>query len=206
MSRCARPAAPPRPMKTPLSILAANMLALPLLATETPDYQVLMQDGKFEVRAYPALTLVRTASGQGDFMRLFRYISGGNEAEQKIAMTAPVLMKHGGEGTGMSFIVPRAVAAGPVPAPTDAAVSVDTLPAGLFAVYRYAGGRNEANERQALEKLRAWTVQRMIEVTGEPLFGYYDPPWIPTFLRRNEVMLRLAGPQPRPAGAAIPLP
>ncbi|MGA1130094.1 MAG: SOUL family heme-binding protein, partial [Chthoniobacterales bacterium] len=71
-----------------------------------PDYKVLSQDGKFEVREYPALTLVRTTSGDGDFMRLFRYISGGNEAEQKIAMTAPVLMKHEGEDTGMSFIVP----------------------------------------------------------------------------------------------------
>lgn len=53
------------------------------MATETPDYKVLAQDGKFEVREYPTLTLVRTASGDGDFMRLFRYISGGNEAEQK---------------------------------------------------------------------------------------------------------------------------
>lgn len=180
-------------MKTVVSIFAASMLALPLRATETPDYQVLAADGKFEVREYPALTLVRTGAGDGDFMRLFRYISGGNEAEQKIAMTAPVLMKHAGEGTGMSFIVPREVAAGPVPAPTDPAVSMDTLPAGRFAVYRYSGGRNEANEQQALEKLRAWTGQRDIAVTGEPLFGYYDPPWIPTFLRRNEVMLRVAG-------------
>jgi hypothetical protein len=25
--------------------------------------------------------------------------------------------------------------------------------------------------------------------SGEPLFGYFDPPWTPSFLRRNEVML-----------------
>jgi len=162
------------------------------MATETPDYKVLSQDGKYEVREYPALTLVRTASGDGDFMRLFRYISGSNEAEQKIAMTAPVLMKNQGEDTGMSFIVPREVAAGKVPAPKDAAVMMDNLPAGRFAVYRYSGGRNEANEQEALGKLRAWIEARKLDVTGEPLFGYYDPPWIPPFLRRNEVMLRVA--------------
>lgn len=166
------------------------------MATEIPDYKVLSQDGKFEVREYPELALVRTASGDGDFMRLFRYISGGNEADQKIAMTAPVLMKHEGEDTGMSFIVPREVAAAKVPAPKDSTVIMDNLPAGQFAVYRYSGGRNEVNEQEALGKLRAWIAKQRLEVTGEPLFGYYDPPWIPPFMRRNEVMLRIVGTQP----------
>lgn len=179
-------------LRTIVPFLALTFTAA---ATETPDYKVLSQDGKFEVREYPALTLVRTASGEGDFMRLFRYISGGNEAEQKIAMTAPVLIKHQGENTGMSFIVPKNVAAGQVPAPKDAAVTMDNLPAGKFAVYRYSGGRNEENEQEALAKLRAWIGEKRIEVTGDPLFGYYDPPWIPTFLRRNEVILRVAEPR-----------
>jgi hypothetical protein len=177
-----------------LTILALTCVGA--MATETPEYKVLLEDGKFEVREYPALTLVRTASGDGDFMRLFRYISGSNEGEQKIAMTAPVLMKHQGENTGMSFIVPKDIAAGKVPAPKDAAVTMDDLPAGKFAVYRYSGGRNEANEQEALGKLRAWIGKKQLEVTGDPLFGFYDPPWIPTFLRRNEVMLRIAGPRP----------
>ena len=162
------------------------------MATETPDYKVLVQDGKFEVRAYPALTVARTASGDGDFMRLFRYISGSNEAEQKIAMTAPVLMKHQGDNQGMSFIVPKDVAAGKVPAPKDEAVTMDELPAGRFAVYRYSGGRNEANEHAALGKLREWIDKQQLKTEGDPLFGYYDPPWIPPFMRRNEVMLRVA--------------
>ena len=183
-------------MKSLTACLVAAMFAVTSMATETPDYKVLTQDGKFEVREYPALTLVRTASGDGDFMRLFRYISGGNEAELKIAMTAPVLMKHEGEDTGMSFIVPKEVAAKAVPAPKDSAVMMDNLPAGQFAVYRYSGGRNEKNEQEALGELRAWVGKKGLEVTGEPLFGYYDPPWIPPFMRRNEVMLRMAGSQP----------
>lgn len=166
------------------------------MATETPDYKLLIQDGKFEVREYPKLTLVRTTAGDGDFMRLFRYISGQNEAGQKIAMTAPVLMNNESGNTGMSFIVPREVAAGNVPAPTDTSVAVDALPAGRFAVYRFSGGRNALNEEKALGKLREWTQERRLETAGEPLFGYYNPPWIPTFLRRNEVMLRLTGTYP----------
>ncbi len=64
-------------MKLLTACFLAAIFALTAMATETPDYKVLSQDGKFEVREYPGLTLVRTASGDGDFMRLFRYISGG---------------------------------------------------------------------------------------------------------------------------------
>ena len=166
------------------------------MATEIPDYKVLVQDGAFEVREYPQLMTVRTAAGDGDFMRLFRYISGGNETKQKIAMTAPVLMARDGDKEAMSFIVPRDVAAGKVPAPKDPAVTMGSLPAGHFAVYRYSGRRNDANEKRALAALRAWIDKRRLEITGDAMFGYYDPPWTLPFLRRNEVMLPVAGARP----------
>lgn len=168
----------------------------PAAATETPEFSVLVRDAEYEVRDYPALALVRTESGDGDFMRLFRYISGGNEAEMKIAMTSPVLVSHGGDKKGMSFIMPAEVATAKVPAPKDGAVVADSLPGGHFAVYRFSGGRNRANEEDALAKLRAWMEKRQLQATGDPLFAYYDPPWIPPFLRRNEAMLRIAGTQP----------
>ena len=166
------------------------------MATETPEYKILTRDGQFELREYPPLKTVRTAAGEGDFMRLFRYISGGNAADQKIAMTAPVLVKHGGENPGMSFIVPREVAAAEVPKPTDTAVKVDTLRSGRFAVYRYSGRRNETNESKALAELQMWAGKRHFAVAGEPVFAYYDPPWVLPFLRRNEVMLPIAGTKP----------
>jgi hypothetical protein len=165
-------------------------------ATEQPDYKLLAKDGKFEIREYPSLSVVRTASGDGDFMRLFRYISGDNVAEQKIAMTSPVLVQHEGEKTGMSFILPREVAAAGVPDPQDEAVAVDTLEARRFAVYRFSGGRNQRNEDRATMALAGWLAKSQLIPSGPPVFAYYDPPWIPTFLRRNEVMLEVAGSQP----------
>lgn len=186
-------------MKIPRLLLVLPAVAFAItcaMATEIPDYKVLTHDGAFEVREYPQLKTVRTPAGDGDFMRLFRYISGGNVAERKIAMTAPVLIKHEGEKAGMSFIVPRDVATGEVPAPKDAAVTTDTLHAGRFAVYRYSGRRNETNERKALAELKAWIDKHRLAVTGDPFFGYYDPPWVLPFLRRNEVMLPISGTQP----------
>jgi hypothetical protein len=29
-----------------------------------------------------------------------------------------------------------------------------------------------------------------LKETSRPMYGYFDPPWTPAFLRRNEVMLR----------------
>jgi hypothetical protein len=123
---------------------------------------------------------------------LFRNNSGGNEAEQKISMTAPVLVQHQGEDSGMSFVVPREVAAAKVPAPKGSEVSVDEMPAAKFAAFTYSGRRTDSNEADALAKLRAWMEKKSLHAEGEPVFAYYDPPWTLPFMRRNEVMLRVA--------------
>jgi hypothetical protein len=179
-------------MKSLAASLFAVIFAVTAMAIETPDYKVLEQEGKFEVRDYPAMTVARTTMGDGDFMRLFRYISGGNEAEQKISMTAPVLVQHQGEDSGMSFVVPREVAAAKVPAPKGSEVSVDEMPAAKFAAFTYSGRRTDSNEADALAKLRAWMEKKSLHAEGEPVFAYYDPPWTLPFMRRNEVMLRVA--------------
>lgn len=166
------------------------------MAIETPDYKTVEQDGKFEVREYPTMMVARTAMGDGDFMRLFRYISGGNESGQKIAMTAPVLVQHQGKDSGMSFVVPREVAAGKVPTPKASDVSLDEMPAAKFAVFTYSGRGTDANESEALSKLRSWVTKKQLMTEGEPVFAYYDPPWTLPFLRRNEVMLRIGGNRP----------
>lgn len=178
-------------MKSLAASLFAVIFAVTAMAIETPDYKVLEQEGKFEVRDYPAMTVARTTMGDGDFMRLFRYISGGNEAEQKISMTAPVLVQHQGEDSGMSFVVPREVAAAKVPAPKESEVSVDEMPAAKFAAFTYSGRRTDSNEADALAKLRAWMEKKSLHAEGEPVFAYYDPPWTLPFMRRNEVMLRI---------------
>ena len=164
---------------------------------ETAPYHVVRADGKFELRDYPALAVVETPTirsrngGDGSFMRLFRFITGGNVAKQKIAMTTPVFMTGDETNATMAFVLPAKVKTGGVPKPTDAAVTVRELPAGQFAVLRFSGGRKAANETKAVEKLKAWTTQAGLKTETTPVFGYFDPPWTPTFLRRNEAMLRI---------------
>jgi hypothetical protein len=162
---------------------------------ETPEYKVIRTDGKFEVRDYPPMTLARTAvSGDGtdgSFMRLFRFIDGGNERSEKIAMTTPVLIDATPERRTMSFVVPRKVAESGAPKPSGDDIDLTKTEPARFAVYRFSGGRSSPNESSAADALKAWLAAQKIEARRSPTFAYYDPPWTPTFLRRNEVMIRI---------------
>lgn len=131
------------------------------------------------------------ASGSdGSFGRLFRFITGSNDGKQKIAMTTPVFMSGSSSNATMAFVMPAKLKADDVPKPADGAVTVREVPEGRFAVLRFSGGRNAKNEAETLERLKAWTQTEKLSVLSPPVYGYFDPPWTPAFLRRNEVMLR----------------
>ena len=158
---------------------------------KSAPYRVVRTDGNFELRDYPALKVVETAmkdgGSGGSFNRLFRFLTGGNDAGKKIAMTTPVFMA-GGEST-MAFVMPADL--GKVPQPMDGSVTVREMPAGRFAVLRYSGARSPQQEAEHLERLNAWVADQRLKVSAAPVYAYFDPPWTPPFLRRNEVMLRV---------------
>ena len=164
-------------------------------ATETPEYKVIRTDGKIEIRDYPALTVATTtmegAEMNGGFRKLFRFITGGNEGSEKIAMTAPVLIDTTEGKKTMSFIMPRKAVENGVPKPSGETVTLEKVGAARLAVLRFDGGRTAENEKAAIEKLKEWLGAEKLIGKGAPTFAYYDPPWTPTFMRRNEVMIRI---------------
>ena len=162
---------------------------------ESAPYQVVRADGKFQVRDYPALTVVETLMAgrngdDGSFSRLFGFITGKNEAKQKFAMTTPVFMSSNETNAIMAFVMPAKIKSGTVPQPSDGSVTVRERAAGRFAVLRYSGGRSATQEAESLARLKAWMETERLSVLSPPVYGYFDPPWTPALLRRNEVMLR----------------
>ena len=180
----------------PVAVAAFWLVSNSRAATETPDYKVIRTDEKFEIRDYPTLTIATTPMNDdgmnGGFGQLFRFITGKNEGSEKIEMTSPVLIDTAKERKTMSFIMPKETVAKGVPKPAGESVTVETMKAARFAVFRFAGGRTAENENRALERLRVWLGGQKIAGKGQPMFAYYDPPWTPVFLRRNEVLIRLA--------------
>jgi DNA gyrase inhibitor GyrI len=164
-------------------------------ATETPDYKVVRTDGKFEIRDYPALTVATTAMEGKEmnrgFGKLYRFITGSNEGSEKIAMTSPILIDTTENKKTMSFIMPRKTVEEGVPRPSRETVTLGKMQAARFAVLRFRGGRTAENEKAAIEKLTAWLNAEKLAGKGAPTFAYYDPPWTPIFMRRNEVMIRI---------------
>lgn len=170
------------------------------LGYESPDYEVVKKDGKFEVRNYPSMTIISTAMDGPDpndgssFMRLFRYISKGNEAEEKISMTTPVfrLPADNAQGQKMSFVAPTKNAEAGMPAPNSDAVKVEKLEGGRFAAVRFSGRwENELSARKTAA-LKEWIEEQGLKTVGKPIHANYDPPFTPPMLRRNEVLFRLA--------------
>jgi hypothetical protein len=190
-------------MKTETILIFSTMAALVITAGcgttragyHTAPYQLVHSAGKFEVRDYPTLTVVETSmagkGSDGGFGRLFRFISGSNEKAQKIAMTTPVLMSGDDASRTMSFVLPSNLEPGRIPKPADASVSVRAIPQGRFAVLRFSGGRSAPREAAALDRLKTWMATEGLSSSSRPVYGYFDPPWTPSFWRRNEVMLRV---------------
>jgi hypothetical protein len=180
------------------------------MAIEEPAYQVLEHDGAFELREYAPHLIAETQvnagfeeAGNVAFQRLFRYISGGNKSQQKIAMTAPVTQSRGekiamtapvsqvaaGDGYRIAFVVPAKYTLETVPQPLDPAVQIREVPARLVASWRYSGRWTTANyqaaERQLRERIRA----RDLRESGPPTLARYNPPFTPWFMRRNEILI-----------------
>jgi len=161
---------------------------------KSAPYVIVRSEGDFELRDYPELMLAETTmkdeGSGGSFNRLFRFITGGNREKQKISMTTPVFMSGSQPDDTMAFVMPANV--GKVPQPTDGSVTVRGVPAGRFAVLRFSGSRSPAQESEHLEKLKAWMTAHGLGSESAPVYAYFDPPWTPPMLRRNEVMLRVA--------------
>lgn len=159
---------------------------------KSAPYVIVRSDGNFELRDYPELTVAETSMKEGgsggSFNRLFRFITGGNKDRQKISMTTPVFMSGSGSDDTMAFVMPAEI--GKVSQPTDGAVKVREVPGGRFAVLRFSGSRSRQQETERLDQLKAWMAAQGIGSASSPVYAYFDPPWTPPMLRRNEVMLR----------------
>ena len=90
------------------------LMSTKVLAIESPKYTVVYKDELVEYRQYEpyivAETFVensssyRAASNEG-FMRLFRYITGGNSSQLDIDMTAPVQQTAANEEIAMTCLL-----------------------------------------------------------------------------------------------------
>ena len=181
------------------------------MAIEEASYTVIEKNGDFELRQYvPQIVAETIVEGDFDkvgnegFSRLFGYISGNNTKKQSISMTAPVSQEAGSEKIPMtapvnqeqvgnkwhiSFLMPSNYTLETLPEPTDKRIILKQIPSRNVAAIIYSGtwSRSRYEEHKAiLEKAMS---NRKLKPVGEYIFARYNPPFMPWFLRRNEVLV-----------------
>lgn len=182
---------------------------------EHPKYNVVERNGNIEIRDYAPMIIAeaevkgerREAIGKG-FRIIADYIFGDNTTAQKVPMTAPV-MQQGSEQIAMTapvtqegdgntwrvrFVMPSKYTMETLPKPNNPAIVLKAIPERRFAAIQFSGiARNETLTQYNTELDQYLSSKRLIKLSP-PSYAFYNPPWTLPFLRRNEVLVEIAGP------------
>jgi len=67
------------------------------------------------------------------------------------------------------------------------------VPARRVAALTYSGTWAESRYLEHLSRLRQAMQREGLQPAGEPVWARYDPPFMPWFLRKNEILIEVAG-------------
>ena len=164
---------------------------------ETYPYRVIKGYDGFEVRVYDRANFIYVTmdartyeeGSSSGFRMLAGYIFGGNDREQKIAMTSPVVMEMDSTMT-MKFLVPAQYTMEELPKPTNAEVRFATENERTVAAITFGGFANDEKILEHKNELFQRLAAEGIQHTGQWSFLGYDPPF-KLFGRKNEVVVEL---------------
>tara|TARA_R110000868_G_scaffold161043_10_gene390952 strand:+ start:731 stop:1357 length:627 start_codon:yes stop_codon:yes gene_type:complete len=205
-----------RTILTLLLIIAVIFIAIIIWQTTAykvsePKFVVEKTDGAISIRQYPPIIVAEvTQTGKrykainSGFRLLADYIFGGNGKEKSIAMTAPVIQSRtkipmtapvtqqaDNDNWVIRFVMPDSYQLNELPKPDNADVKLIPIPAKTYVVIQFSGFNSESNLSQHLKQLEAYVEENKLQTLGNPIYAFYNPPWILPFLRRNEIMLEL---------------
>lgn len=164
---------------------------------ETYPYRVDKTYDGFEVRTYERANFIYVTmdahtyaegSSRG-FRALAGYIFGGNDRQQKIAMTSPVVMEMDSDVT-MKFLVPAQYTMEQLPKPSNAEVRFATEKERTVAAITFGGFANDGKILKYKDELFQRLAAAGIQHTGQWSFLGYDPPF-KLLGRKNEVVVEV---------------
>lgn len=202
-----------------VSLLQAGCSLFGIQKEEGPKYRVVQSNDNKEIREYASYVAATTwvegnfkGSQNTAFRVLAGYIFGDNTAQQKIAMTspvvqspqateqksqkiamtAPVIQSPSKNGWEMSFMMPSQYKLEDLPKPNDSRVVLRVVPEKTIGVIKFTGLWSEEKNATQAQELKSWLSSlSQYEIISEPMFAGYNPPWTIPFFRRNEMMVQL---------------
>jgi hypothetical protein len=193
--------------------IAASIISMGphAMAIEEPSYRVLETEGKFELRKYPSYIVAETyvegdfeSVGSEGFRHLADYIGGKNRKKESISMTAPVSQKPASEKIAMTapvsqarkkgrwriaFMMPSTYTLETLPAPDDDRIALREENEKTVAVIRYSGTWGKKRYEMHAAKLMDWISKKGWNIVGASVWARYNPPFMPWFMRRNEILI-----------------
>ena len=165
---------------------------------ETPNYKVIKTIGEVEIREYPQMILAQTklggskfdSNGNRGFSTVAGYIFGGNQQQQKIAMTSPVIMNMSETEASMSFVMPSQYQLSDLPTPNSTSVSLVSQDSMKLAVLRFGGFSSDEKIAKHAQLLTQVLEKNNIRTKGSLLYMGYNAPW-DVINRRNEVAFQI---------------
>jgi len=160
---------------------------------ETQKYNLISKSDDFEIRYYPKAIKARVVSNSNsnnNFRKLFSYISGNNQTNEKIAMTTPVYVNNDSNGNSMDFVMPSKFDLNTIHKPIDSDVKIIESKSGYFATLKYGGYSNSFKVENNTEKLYKILASKNIEHKGKASYVSYNSPF-KFFSRRNEIIIEI---------------
>lgn len=164
---------------------------------ETYPYIVNKKYDSFEIRSYEASLFTsvklseneyKKASSKG-FSILAGYIFGGNDRNEKIAMTSPVAMSLE-DSTTMMFMVPKKFTKETLPQPNQSNIEIKEVPAKIVAAITFGGWTDD----EKIEKYKTQLINALeaknISYSNRFYFLGYNPPY-EVLNRKNEIIVEL---------------
>lgn len=180
--------------------------------TETPKYSIIKKQKEIELREYPAYIQAEVSIVEKDYRSaiergfgfLAGYIFGNNISRQKIEMTTPVQVSQsqkiamttpvtvtGKDQFTVAFVMPSEFTLDTLPLPLDNRIRFHQKPVHHMAAIRFSGYFQEESIEKNKARLNQWLQKEGLETEGDFVVAGYNPPWVPGFLARNEVLIEV---------------
>jgi hypothetical protein len=180
-----------------LGVVIFSIVSFTSKDIETPDYKVLKTIDEVELRLYPKMIVAKTSlsdksfenQGSNGFRTIANYIFGGNEKNQKIAMTAPVVMEMSDSAT-MYFVMPKQYKKEDLPNPSSKNVRISEESSKTLAVISYGGFSSDKKIQKHQKELMKVLMKNNIKTKGAYMYMGYNAPW-DVINRRNEVAIEV---------------
>ena len=163
-----------------------------------PDYALIDKSGNIEIRQYSENIIAKTSILDGDdqmnnsmFRTLAGYIFGGNDKQQSIPMTTPVITSRQEGSYDMIFFMLDAKHKEDLPIPNSSRVEIETIKLGKVITIEFAWWASKNNVRKYSRKLEKYIKDNDIEVISDMMVAQYNPPLSWPLSRRNEIIFQI---------------